>query len=245
MLLAALFSLATAYLNWALCLVACALFLPFIVRRNPRADLRVLIAASYLGIGTVWHGGLSGSAPLILATPGNPVIAPPSGTPLVDRLYPVTETLFSAFNLAYIAIAGAVAVVVMLALHPRRGAVTLSPGEVNAILPRPPAQEHTYPTPAGWLDTRPFWVWLAALLLDEGVEPALGVLLDRLHRARAVEQEIQVGEVGVGHASPFEVVPRRRGGVGQVVRRARKRMGFFAESSSTSAALRCLPCSRS
>ena len=54
-LLAALFSLATAYLNWALCLVACALFLPFIVRRNPRADLRVLIAASYLGVGTVWH----------------------------------------------------------------------------------------------------------------------------------------------------------------------------------------------
>ncbi len=163
-LLASLFSLVTAYVNWALCLVACALFLPFIVRRNPRADLRVLIAASYLGIGTVWHGGLSGSAPLILATPGNPVIAPANGAPLVDRLYPVTETLFSTFNLVYIAVAGAVAVAAILALHPRRGAVTLSPGEVQAILPRPPADQHAYPTPAGWLDARAVWVWLAAAL---------------------------------------------------------------------------------
>jgi len=42
--------------------------------------------------------------------------------------------------------------------------VTLSPGEVNAILPRPPAEEHPYRTPAGWLDAQPFWMWLAALL---------------------------------------------------------------------------------
>ncbi len=51
--LAAGFSLVTAYLNWALCLVACALFVPFICRRNPRADVRVMIAAAYIGLGTV------------------------------------------------------------------------------------------------------------------------------------------------------------------------------------------------
>ena len=34
--LAAGFSLVTAYLNWALCLVACALFVPFVFRRNPK-----------------------------------------------------------------------------------------------------------------------------------------------------------------------------------------------------------------
>jgi short-chain fatty acids transporter len=135
------------------------------VRRNPRADLRVLIAASYLGVGTVWHGGLSGSAPLILATPGNPILVAPGGPPLVDRIYPVTETLFSGFNLAYIAVVGAISVAVILALHPRRGVVTLSPGEVRAILPRPPAEQILHPTPAGWLDAQPLWVWLAALLL--------------------------------------------------------------------------------
>jgi len=164
-LLAGLFSLATAYLNWAICLVACALFLPFIVRRNPRADVRVLIAASYLGVGTVWHGGLSGSAPLILATPGNPMLAPASGAPLVTRLYPVTETLFSTFNLAYIAIVGVVALVCIMALHPRRGAVTLSAEQADAILPKPPEDEPPAATPAGFLDRQRVWIWLAALLL--------------------------------------------------------------------------------
>ena len=65
--------------------------MPFILRRNPKADVRVVIAAAYIGLGTVWHGGLSGSAPLILATPGNPLLAPASGPPVVDRLVPVTD----------------------------------------------------------------------------------------------------------------------------------------------------------
>jgi short-chain fatty acids transporter len=163
--LAGLFSLAMAYLNWAVGLVACALFLPFIVRRNPRADVRVLIAASYLGTGTVWHGGLSASAPLILATPGNPMLAPASGAPLVARLYPVTETLFSPFNLVYITVIGAVGLVCILLLHPRRGALTLSPAQVDAIIPKQPRDEAPPESPAGRLDGMRVWVWLAVLLL--------------------------------------------------------------------------------
>ena len=123
--LAAAFSLVTAYLNWALCLVACALFVPFLCRRNPRTDVRVLIAACYIGLGTVWHCGLSGSAPLILATPGNPLLAPSSGAPVVDRLFPVTETLFNVFNLVYMAVIGAIGLGMAVALHPRRDPVTL------------------------------------------------------------------------------------------------------------------------
>ena len=99
--LAGCFSLVTGYLNWALCLVSCALFVPFICRRNPNVDIRVLITSAYLGLGTVWHCGLSGSAPLILATPNNPLLDPSSGAPVVDRLFPVTETIFNSFNLLY------------------------------------------------------------------------------------------------------------------------------------------------
>jgi short-chain fatty acids transporter len=73
-----LFALVTGYMNWALCVVASPLFVPFVSRRSPHADIRVLIAAAYLGIGTVWHGGLSGSAPLILATPNNRCSGPPA-----------------------------------------------------------------------------------------------------------------------------------------------------------------------
>jgi short-chain fatty acids transporter len=164
-LLAALFSLVTAYVNWALCLVACALFVPFVCRRNPQVDVRVLIAASYIGLGTVWHCGLSGSAPLILATPGNPLLAPSSGPPVVDRLYPVTETLYNAFNLVYMAVIGAVGLGMAMALHPRSRRVTLSPEQVEAILPRPPEPEPRPGTPGRRVDAFRGWIWLAAILL--------------------------------------------------------------------------------
>jgi short-chain fatty acids transporter len=164
-LLTGLFSLVTGYLNWALCLVACALFVPFVLKRNPRVDVRVLIAAAYLGLGTVWHGGLSGSAPLILATPGNPLLEPGSGAPIVDRVYPVTESLFHGFNLVYLVVIGAVGLLAALALHPRTGARTLSPEQVDAILPKPPSEPVAALTPAARLDAFPGWVWLAFVLL--------------------------------------------------------------------------------
>ncbi len=163
--LAAAFSLLTAYLNWALCLVACALFVPFLCRRNPQADVRVLIAASYIGLGTVWHGGLSGSTPLILATPGNPLLAPSTGPPVVDRLYPVTETLFLPWNLAYVAVIGVTGLLAAVALHPRRASVRFSPEQLEKILPAPPERDPAPQTPAERLDAFRGWVWLAALLL--------------------------------------------------------------------------------
>jgi short-chain fatty acids transporter len=164
-LLAGLFSLGTAYLNWALNLVACALFVPFVLRRNPKVDVRVLVAGAYIGLGTVWHGGLSGSAPRILATPGNPLLEPASGPAVVDRLYPVTETLFAPFNLVYLLVIGGVALATAVALHPRRNAVTLTPDQVARILPSLPEEPEPPRTPAGRLDAFRGWVWLAALLL--------------------------------------------------------------------------------
>jgi short-chain fatty acids transporter len=163
--LAAGFSLITAYLNWALCLVACALFVPFICRRNPKADVRVVIAAAYLGLGTVWHCGLSGSAPLILATPGNPLLEPSTGAGVVDRLFPVTETLFEPFNLIYMLVIAAVGLGMVVALHPRRDVVTFTPEQLDRILPRPPERPPDPVTPGGRVDAFRGWVWMAAILL--------------------------------------------------------------------------------
>jgi short-chain fatty acids transporter len=163
--LVGVFSVVTGYLNWALTLVACALFVPFVLHRNPRVDARVLIASAYLGIGTVWQSGLSSSAPLILATPGNPLLAPGTGAPVVDRLYPVTETLFNPFNLAYALIMAIVGIGTALLLHPRRGALTLPAADVEAMLPKPPPADPAPATPAGRLDSLRVWVLLAAALL--------------------------------------------------------------------------------
>ena len=146
-LLAGVVSMITAYLNWALCLVLCALFTPFMLKHNPRVDVRLLICGSYLGVGTIWHGGLSGSAPLILATPGNPLLDPASGSGVVDRLYPVTETLYNSFNLGFLPILGAVAVLATCLLHPaqRRAHADSRAGRADpaATTARGPVAAHT------------------------------------------------------------------------------------------------------
>ena len=66
-----LFSMIVAWLNWGLSLIGSAMLALFIVRRNPKVDYRLLIAAAYLGLGCTWHSGLSGSATLLVATPDN------------------------------------------------------------------------------------------------------------------------------------------------------------------------------
>ena len=158
------YSLITGYANWALSVVASALFVPFVAKRNPNADIRVLIAAAYLGLGTVWHGGLSGSAPLILATPGNPLLTPATGDPVIDRLVPVTESLFVPFNLTYLAVISVVALATVLALHPRGTPRTLTDEQIDRMMPTLP--EPTVPkTPIEKIESFPGWVVLAALLI--------------------------------------------------------------------------------
>ena len=158
------YSLTTAYLNWALSVVASALFVPFVARRNPKADIRVLIAAAYLGLGTVWHGGFSGSAPLILATPGNPLIAPATGEPVIDRLIPVTESLLIPFNLIYVVIIGAVALATVVALHPRGTPQTLTSEQIDQMMPALPEVDQA-DTPAGRMGSHRGWVVFAAILI--------------------------------------------------------------------------------
>ena len=163
-ILMAVFSMGISYLNWALSLVASALFVPFVARRNPRADIRVLIAAAYLGVGTIWHGGLSGSAPLILATPGNPLLEPGTGEPVIDRLIPVTESLFNTFNLTYIVLLFFVALAAVAVLHPRTNPQTLSAEQIDRIMPTLPVSDNKR-TPAARMEKSPGWVFLAAILI--------------------------------------------------------------------------------
>ena len=158
------YSMVIGYFNWAASLVASALFVPFIARRNPKADIRLMIAAAYLGLGTVWHGGLSGSAPLILATPGNPLMEPGTGAPIIDHLLPVTETLFIPFNLIYLVIIFAVALVMLWILHPRRDPWTLTDEQLAVMMPTMP--EETEPsTPAAGMEHFRGWIILAVILI--------------------------------------------------------------------------------
>ena len=149
-----------AYFNWAASVVASALFVPFIARRNPKADIRLLVAAAYIGMGTVWHGGLSGSAPLILATPGNPILE--AGN--IDRLLPVTETLFLPFNLIYLAMTFVVALVMLWILHPRKNAWTITEDQLELMMPTMP-EEVEPKTPGARMEAFRGWIFLAAVLI--------------------------------------------------------------------------------
>ncbi len=160
------YSLITAYLNWAFCLVASAIFIPFVARRNPNTDIRILITSGYLGLGTIWHGGLSGSAPLILATPGNPLIAPSSGVGIIDRLLPVTETLFTPFNLFYLIIISAVSLTTIALLHPQKNIRTLTRKQAEQMMPILPAEtKEPSDSPARKLEAFRGWIVLGAVLI--------------------------------------------------------------------------------
>ncbi|MEC5422915.1 short-chain fatty acid transporter [Virgibacillus sp. C22-A2] len=78
-------------INYGFGLVVGALFAIHVAKRVPSVDYRVLMASAYSGF-LLWHGGLSASIPLLIATPGH-FLEDTMG------LVPVTETLFSSFNL--------------------------------------------------------------------------------------------------------------------------------------------------
>jgi short-chain fatty acids transporter len=68
--LVALFSMVSAWINWGLSLVFSAMLAREIARRMRHVDYRALCAAVFMGLGSVWAQGLSGSAALQMATPG-------------------------------------------------------------------------------------------------------------------------------------------------------------------------------
>ncbi|MEY3014378.1 MAG: hypothetical protein RIT45_3113 [Pseudomonadota bacterium] len=112
--LMALFSASTAFANWAVNLVMCAAFAPIVAARSPKVDFRLLVATAYLGLGAVWHAGLSGSAPLIAATPDSFLVK----QGVLAAPIPIGETLFSTFNLVYVLVIVAVTTTAAALLHP-------------------------------------------------------------------------------------------------------------------------------
>ncbi|MGC8908685.1 MAG: short-chain fatty acid transporter [Desulfomonilaceae bacterium] len=111
-----LFSMISAWLNWGLSLIASAMFALFLVRRNPKTDYRLLVAAAYLGLGCTWHSGLSGSAPLLVNTPNNFLIQ----GKYLDSTIPTSETIFSGFNLVMALIVIVVITALMCLMHPTK-----------------------------------------------------------------------------------------------------------------------------
>lgn len=78
-------------INWGFGLIVGALFAKEVAKRVKGSDYRLLIASAYIGFLT-WHGGLSGSVPLLAATKGNPMEK-------TTGIIPLTHTIFTSYNL--------------------------------------------------------------------------------------------------------------------------------------------------
>ncbi|MEN4904872.1 TIGR00366 family protein [Luteimonas sp. TWI1437] len=138
-----LVALVANWINWGFGLVIGALFARE-VARHVRVDYRLLVASAYSGF-LVWHGGLSGSIPLTIATEGH-FLQDTMG------LIPTSETIFAPFNLTIVALLAIAVPLINRAMTPADDeAVLFSPPDD----PAPPALAHDA-TPAmrlehGWI----------------------------------------------------------------------------------------------
>lgn len=106
-----------AFINWGAALIVGAILAREIARQLKGVHYALLVAAGYIGLG-MWHGGFSGSIPLMVATanagPGMFSIAGGATFPIQA----FNQTIFAPYNL-FIYVAGlAVLPFVMKAMHP-------------------------------------------------------------------------------------------------------------------------------
>jgi short-chain fatty acids transporter len=134
--LVAAVSMLLAWVNWGLSIVASAMLARNVARRARGVDYRLLVTCAYMGMGCVWHAGLSGSVFLLVATPGH-FLANEMG------VIPVTQTLFSPFNLVLTAVVFTAMTALAAALHPSPEAAWVAPA--GAI----PADPDAAPAPRG------------------------------------------------------------------------------------------------
>jgi short-chain fatty acids transporter len=164
----------TAVINWGLGLIVGALLAREVGRAMSRRGVPVhyplLCAAGYTGL-MVWHGGLSGSAPLSMTTrAGIEKVSPQLAAQLGENVMPLTETLFSTSNLI-ITLGLVVLVPAVCALFAPKAPGEMAPfrepvgdGRAEASgTETQPAQSDSRPgVIPEWLETSPLIVWFLA-----------------------------------------------------------------------------------
>lgn len=138
-------SMALCWLNWGVGLIASAVLVRSVGRRHPGADYRLLVASAYLGLGTTWHGGPSGSVPLLLATPGSFMVE----DGLLPAPIPLADTIFTAHNLVLMAVVALVLTLLVAALQPGSDeAVRVDRRSLDALEAFEPPVRPAQPLPA-------------------------------------------------------------------------------------------------
>jgi short-chain fatty acids transporter len=157
--LVAFFAMASSWFNWGFSLIFSAVLAREVARRMPRVDYRALAAATFLGLGSIWAQGLSGSAALQMATPGalQPQIREiVSGGLVPGGLIPFTHTIFLWQSLLAVVVEIAVVTLLMwLATPPAGRARTAADLGVDLTDPEPPVIDRRQVPPGAWLEHSP------------------------------------------------------------------------------------------
>jgi short-chain fatty acids transporter len=170
--LVTVFALATAWFNWGFSLVFSAVLAREVARRIDGIDYRALAAASFLGLGSIWAQGLSGSAALQMATPGalqasiRNIVS--HGGVIPGGTISFSHTIFLWQSLVAVPIEIAVVTLVMWLATPPPGkgrtardlGIELGEGEhVRETSSRADAE-----TPGAWLEHSPLLTYVIAAL---------------------------------------------------------------------------------
>jgi short-chain fatty acids transporter len=167
------FALGGAWINWGFSLVFSAVLAREVARRVDGVDYRALAAASFLGLGSIWAQGLSGSAALQMATPGalQPRIRDivSHGGLVPAGLIPFGQTIFLWQSLVAVAVELLAVTAVMWLATPRAGegktardlGIDLGSGHAH---PGAPASGVRPINPGAWLEQSPLLTWLIVAL---------------------------------------------------------------------------------
>jgi short-chain fatty acids transporter len=161
-------SMVASYVNWAFSLIFTAVLAKEIARLLRGVDYRAIGAMAFLGLGTVWAQGLSGSAALQVASaksspkPVQDVIAEGRGSGLI----PLTDTIFLWQGILASAIVFVVAVTLAWFLTP--SPEHAKSAEDLGIHLKPLLQEEDQPKtthrPGDWLEHSPAFAILIFVL---------------------------------------------------------------------------------
>lgn len=168
------FALASSWFNWGFSLVFSAVLAREVARRVEGVDYRALAASTFLGLGSIWAQGLSGSAALQMASPGalqpqiREIVAggPPAVVP--GGIIAFSDTIFLWQSIVSVIVEIVVVTGVMYLATPPLGrgktardmGIDLGAGEAHVDEGIRPAVL----TPGTWLEHSPILNWAIVLV---------------------------------------------------------------------------------
>jgi len=171
----ALFAMLSSWLNWGFSLIFSAMLAKETARRLEGVDYRAVAASAFLGLGSIWAQGLSGSAALQMATPSalQPGIRTivDGGGKIPGGIIPLSHTIFLWQSLLSVVVEIAIvtALVYLYAPDAGRARTAQSMGIELGASPLDREDPPVKGTPGEWLEHSPilnlFFVALSAIYL--------------------------------------------------------------------------------